>query len=100
MGRVYGPNEATPNWLVPGRRKALAGLPPTWIGVGDADLFFEESLDYAKRPRECNVPRKIEVVEGGPHGFQVLVPEAEVSSDSIDKADGFLMKALANRGEF
>lgn len=29
-----------------------------------------------------------------------MVPEAEVSSDFIDKADGFLMKALANRGEF
>lgn len=94
LGRVYGPDEATPSWAVPGRRQTLAGLPPTWIGIGDADLFYEENLDYAKRLRECNVPCEIEVVEGGPHGFQVLVPEAEISSDFISKADSFLMKAL------
>lgn len=70
LGRVYGPHEATPNWAVPGCRKALAGLPPTWIDVGDADLFFEENLDYAKRLRECNVPCELEVVEEAHMAFK------------------------------
>jgi len=34
---------------VPSRREDLAGLAPTWIGVGSADLFHDEGVAYAAR---------------------------------------------------
>jgi hypothetical protein len=38
-------------YAAPARRDDLSGLPPTWIGVGTADLFHDECVDYANRLR-------------------------------------------------
>ena len=34
----------------------LAGLPPTYINVGDLDLFVDEDVEYARRLRLAGVP--------------------------------------------
>jgi acetyl esterase/lipase len=64
---------------VPARLDDLSGLPPAWIGVGTLDLFYEEDLVYAERLRAAGVPCRVEVVEGAFHGFDGIVPKAEVS---------------------
>jgi acetyl esterase/lipase len=56
-------------YAVPARRKDLAGLPPTWIGVGTADLFHDEDVDYATRLQAAGVPTQLEVIRGAFHGF-------------------------------
>jgi acetyl esterase/lipase len=38
---------STPEYAVPSRRADLAGLPPTWIGTGDIELFYDENRAYA-----------------------------------------------------
>ncbi len=58
-------------YAAPARRDDLSGLPPTWIGVGTADLFHDENVDYANRLRQANVPTQLEVVPGAFHGFDV-----------------------------
>lgn len=55
LGHVPGAAEPRP-YAVPSRRTDLTGLPPTWIGVGELDLFYEEDVAYADRLRAAGVP--------------------------------------------
>lgn len=47
----------------------VAGLPPTFIGVGSLDLFLEEDVAYALRLSRAGVPVEAHVYTGGVHGF-------------------------------
>ena len=58
-------------YAAPGRRDDLSGLPPTWIGVGTADLFHDEDVDYAVRLQAAGVPTQLSVVRGAFHGFDI-----------------------------
>ena len=72
-----GPN--VPSAGVPARVADLSGLPPTWIGVGGADLFVEEDIAYASRLTDAAVPTELLVVPRAFHAFDRVVPEASVS---------------------
>ena len=54
------------------RAGSLAGLPPTWIGVGTFDLFHDEDVAYAKRLEAAGVPVEVEIIPGVFHGFDRL----------------------------
>ncbi len=62
----------------PARAGSLAGLPPTFIGVGSLDLFLEEDTAYALRLIEAGVPVELHVYAGAFHGSD-LVTEARVT---------------------
>jgi acetyl esterase/lipase len=68
-----------PAGSVPARTENLAGLPPTFIGVGSIDLFAEEDVTYACRLLMAGVRTELLVVPGAYHAFDKLVPDAEVS---------------------
>ncbi|MDO4900366.1 alpha/beta hydrolase [Actinomyces sp.] len=55
-------------WAVPARRSDLSGLPDTWIGVGDLDLFLDENRTYAERLRAAGVRAQLHVEPGMYHG--------------------------------
>ncbi|TIC88945.1 alpha/beta hydrolase [Nocardioides sp. GY 10113] len=65
-----------PPYAVPARTADLTGLPPAWIGIGDADLFLEESRAYAERLADAGVPVDLEVVPGMYHGADGVRPAA------------------------
>ncbi|WP_198683578.1 alpha/beta hydrolase [Peristeroidobacter agariperforans] len=69
-----------PDRAVPARSDQLADLPPTFIGVGALDLFALEDIEYAKRLVLAGVPCELHVVPRAYHGFDVLAPEAPISS--------------------
>jgi len=84
---------------VPARRAeqgptALAGLPPTWIGVGTLDLFHDEDVEYARRLSEAGVPCELHVIEGAYHAFDVAEPKAPVSRDFRKRQTGALGQML------
>ena len=54
LGRPPRMSDA-PEYAAPARREDLSGLAPAWIGVGDLDLFYDESVDYADRLRAAGV---------------------------------------------
>lgn len=83
-----------PAYAVAARRQDLAGLPPTWIGVGDIDLFYRENRLYAERLNSAGVSCKLHVVPMAPHGFQVVVPSAPISRDFHEKNYQFLIRSL------
>ena len=84
-----------PAGAVPARVASVAGLPPAWIGVGSIDLFVEEDMEYARRLVHAGVPTELLVVRGAFHGFDLLVPDAEVSQQFSASWKSALRKALA-----
>jgi acetyl esterase/lipase len=68
LGREPGDEGVSP-YAAPARCDDFSHLPPTWIGVGSADLFHDEDVDYAMRLRDAGVPTQLEVVAGAFHGF-------------------------------
>jgi acetyl esterase/lipase len=71
--------QVVPHYAVPARRDDLSGLPETWIGVGDIDLFHDEAAEYARRLRAAGVGTTFHVAPGGPHGFEAWAPGTEFS---------------------
>lgn len=57
-----------PTEMVPARREDLAGLAPTWIGVGDQDQFHDESVAYAAALTQAGVRCELHVQPGMFHG--------------------------------
>lgn len=88
-------NGADPKEAAPARRRDLSGLPPTWIGVGTLDLFYEECLEYARRLREAGVPVHEEIVPGAFHAFDQIVEKAPVSARFFASQCDHLREALA-----
>ena len=80
------PTDASPPaYAAASRCGDLTGLPPTWIGVGDVDLFHAEDVEYAARLTAAGVPCELVVVPGMYHGADVLrakVPAIVAFEDS------------------
>jgi acetyl esterase/lipase len=80
-------------YAVPGRREDLAGLPPTFIGIGDLDLFVEAAQDYAVRLKACGVPAELIFYPGAYHGFD-MVADAHVTRHLASARREALRRAL------
>jgi len=63
---------------VPGREEDLCNFPPTFLAIGDIDLFARENLDFAQRLMKAGIPVELHLYPGAYHGF-VLIVAARVS---------------------
>ncbi|KAL4908359.1 hypothetical protein BDW74DRAFT_188441 [Aspergillus multicolor] len=70
-------------YTVPARAGSLRGLPPTIIDVGEADVFRDQDVEYARRLWGDGVPTELHVWPGAYHGFDVFVPQAGVSKRAV-----------------
>lgn len=61
----------TTKYCAAARRDTLAGTPPTWLGVGDCDLFLDEGRAFAKRLADAGVHITYLEVGGAIHGFDM-----------------------------
>jgi len=77
LGHPPGSRPLSP-YLSPAHATELAGLPPTFIGVGALDLFAPESMAYAQLLISSGVPTELHVYPGAVHGFD-WVRDAAVS---------------------
>ena len=80
----------------PAAAKRLDGLPPTYLCIGDEDLFYEEDIDYARRLRNSGAAVELDVVPGAPHGFDKL--PAPLSEQSLQRRFKALAKHFAAHG--
>lgn len=89
----YGLDDDRIGWFSPICAGDLSGLPPVWIGVGALDLFFDESLEYARRLCAAGGEVELHCYPGAVHGFTVL-PETRLgrqfSKDYLAGADRLL----------
>ncbi|MEO9461344.1 MAG: alpha/beta hydrolase [Marinomonas sp.] len=53
------------------RREDLSGLPPTWLGIGDCDLFLDEARRYGQRLSETGNDCTYVEAGGAIHGFDM-----------------------------
>ncbi|MGA5461644.1 alpha/beta hydrolase [Mycobacterium sp. NPDC050041] len=72
-----------PVYAAPAREQNLAGLPPAYLDTGDLDIFRAEIVDYAYRLAAAGVPTELHVHPGCPHGFEMIVPDADASRRAI-----------------
>jgi acetyl esterase/lipase len=58
------------------------------------DLFYAESLEYARRLREAGVPVREEIVPGAFHAFDQIADKAPISAKFFDSQCDYLRGAL------
>jgi acetyl esterase/lipase len=66
-------------YAAPARAEELSGLPPTYIDVGDLDLFRDENLAIVQRLSAAGVPVEFHLWTGAYHASELFAPEAELS---------------------
>lgn len=83
-----------PPYAVPARVQDLSGLPPTFISVGELDLFLDEDVEYACRLIRAGVPTELHVYPGTPHGVNKFGYPAAVARQFAMDRDNALRRAL------
>ena len=71
-------------YSAPARETDLSSLPPAYIDVGTLDIFAREDMEYAKKLLLSKVSVDFHLYSGCPHGFEGIVPDAEVSKRAIE----------------
>lgn len=81
LGEMIGTGDVPPS-AAPARVRDLAGLPATYLEVGELDIFRDEDIDYARRLAAAGVSVELHVHPGCPHGFDLIAPGADVARRS------------------
>lgn len=83
-----------PPYAAAARLADLSPLPPSWLGVGDIDLFHDEAQEYARRLGEAGVDTTLVIVPGAPHGFESWAADAAISKAYLASAREWLRAAI------
>ncbi len=83
LGGNAGGEDVSP-YAAPARATDLAGLPDTYIDVGDLDIFRDEDLAYARRLADAGVQTEFHLHPGCPHAFEALADGADVSKRALN----------------
>lgn len=66
-------------YAAPARAEDVSGLPPTFIDVGELDLFRDEDVTFALRLMQAGVPTELHVHPGAYHASEGFAPAAALS---------------------
>jgi acetyl esterase/lipase len=61
----------------------LAGLPPLYLQVSDAETLLDDSRAFAERARDAGVDVRLDVFPGHQHTFQMAAGRSPVADDAI-----------------
>ncbi|MFH8805078.1 alpha/beta hydrolase fold domain-containing protein [Streptomyces sp. NPDC017936] len=93
LGDRVGTEDVTP-YAAASRASDLTGLPPTFIGVGELDVFRDESLDYAARLRAHGVPVELHLYPGAYHAFDLFAPQSQLAESFRHTWNDYLARHL------
>ena len=93
---MYAEEGGASQYAAPTRATDLSGLPPAYIAVGDLDLFRDEDIDYAQRLMAEGIPVDLAVFPGGPHGFDMFCPAAELTQRMMAHQFAILRNVLGD----
>jgi len=94
LGALAGSDEV-PAYAAPARAVDVSDLPPTFVAVGDLDLFLDEDLEFAARLAASGVPLELHVYPGAIHGFYSFAPTSRNATAFAQHRDAALVKAFA-----
>ncbi|UOE44374.1 alpha/beta hydrolase [Agromyces larvae] len=94
LGPDRGTDRVSPH-AAPARATDLGGLPPAYIEVGSAEVFRDESVDYALRIWAAGGQAELHVWSGAYHGFSGFSPDAIVSRAAVAARDSWLRRVLS-----
>ncbi|WP_085370791.1 alpha/beta hydrolase [Leifsonia sp. NCR5] len=86
--------DAVSPYAAPSRATDLSRLPPAYIEVGAAEVFRDESIEYAGRTWAAGGQAELHVWSGAYHGFSGFSPDAIVSKAAIAARDSWLRRTL------
>lgn len=86
--------DGIPYYAAPIRAEDVAGLPPTYIGVGTPDLFRDEDITYAQRLMKAGVKTELHVYADGFHGFDGFAAEADAAQRFMGEQVKLLARVL------
>ncbi|WP_089212504.1 alpha/beta hydrolase [Streptosporangium subroseum] len=93
LGDAAGSDDVSP-YAAPARATDLSGLPPAYIDVGELEVFRDECIDYARRLVQAGVSTEFHLYPGAFHGFDGMIPEAEISRRAAAERVVALRRAL------
>jgi acetyl esterase/lipase len=97
LGREPRMSDA-PQYAAPARRTDVSGLAPAWIGIGELDLFYDESVAYAEKLTAAGVPCELVTVPGMYHGADHIAPKALSMRNFHAGMVGFLRNRFDSAG--
>lgn len=78
----------------PARSVDLSGLPPTFIDVGECEVFRDEAVAYASQIWKCGGTAELHVWPGLYHGSFLLENDVPVSQSVINAEKDFLRRVF------
>jgi acetyl esterase/lipase len=97
LGEAAGGPGVSP-YASPAREEDLSHLPPTFIDVSSTETFRDEAITYASRIWACGGDAELHVWPGGFHGFDVLMPSAQLSRDAHMARSRWLSRQFRRAG--
>lgn len=94
LGADRAVSEDAPAYAAPARAESLADLPPAFVEVGSAELFRDEDVAYATRIWATGGQAELHVWSGGAHGFDMYMPDAEISRAAVRSRISWLRRTL------
>ncbi len=91
---LAGLDGEVPAEAAPARAEDLSGFPPTYVEIGQVDVFRDEELDFAARLSRAGVPVEAHLWAGAFHGFDGLA-ETRVAQRAVAARLDFLRGMLA-----
>lgn len=94
-GKAGGPDVSC--YASPARAVDLSGLPPAYVDVSSTEPFRDECVAYASKLWRDGVQAELHIWPGGPHGFDVIVPEAALAKMSIQTRTAWVCRMLKEK---
>lgn len=95
LGEAFGGQDVSP-YAAPARADSLAGLPPAFIDVGSAEIFRDESIEYAQRIWNAGGDAELHVWPGGFHAFDIFAPHTALARQAIRTRNAWVERVLAD----
>jgi acetyl esterase/lipase len=95
LGERRGGPDVSP-YAAPARATDLSDLPPAFLSVGEAEMFRDETVDYARALWRAGVDAELHVWPGGFHAFDVFAPHSALARSMTATRSAWLDKVLAD----
>ena len=89
-----GSGEQKMYYAAPTRATDLSSLPPTWIDVGAAEVFRDESVAYATKLWEFSIETELHVWLGTWHAFDIYAPDTEIFALCLETRMAWMKRTL------